>query len=339
MSTRYNKILGCLLGAAVGDAMGAPTETRTIDMIRKDFNGYVTDLIDSPMDSYAKGAPAGHVTDDFSLSYLTCLEFVKDGGVTKAAAQRALLAWGELDEFCAPYFGPTTIAAINRIKEGREAEIPAQRFDNKGTTNGAAMKVGPFALFSLGDMDKTIEQVFTSCTVTHNNELALAGACAIAAAVCQAMEPHTTVQQIVEAGLYGAAEGHKRSAGRVRPAPGASLDKRIRLAVSIGLAHQGNFTQALEEISAVVGTGLPTVESVPAVFGFLTAMNGHPVNSIVMGVNGGADTDTVATMTGAIVGALNGADAYPSHFLPTINRVNRYDLESLARSIDALYQR
>ena len=242
-----------------------------------------------------------------------------------------------MDEFCAPYYGPTTIAAINRIKEGRDEVIPTQRFDNKSNTNGAAMKIGPYALFSIGDIDKTIDNVFVSCMVSHNNSLALAGACAIAAAVCEAMNSHTSVQHIVEAGIYGANEGNKKAFKIARPCPGASLDKLIRLSVSLGLTHRGDFETAMREISGLIGTGLPTVQSVPAVFGFITAMDAHPVKSIAMGVNGGADTDTVATMIGAIVGAYNGADSFPAHFLPTIDQVNRYDLTALAKGIDSLY--
>ena len=37
MSSRYDKILGCLLAAAIGDAMGCPLETRTTELIRRDF--------------------------------------------------------------------------------------------------------------------------------------------------------------------------------------------------------------------------------------------------------------------------------------------------------------
>ena len=35
----YKKILGCLLGAAAGDAMGAATETRTRQQIEETFGG------------------------------------------------------------------------------------------------------------------------------------------------------------------------------------------------------------------------------------------------------------------------------------------------------------
>ena len=39
--SKEEKILGGFLGAAAGDAMGAATETRSIDDIREKFGGYV----------------------------------------------------------------------------------------------------------------------------------------------------------------------------------------------------------------------------------------------------------------------------------------------------------
>ena len=43
-----DKISGCILGAAVGDAMGAATETRTMEMIRRDFGGWVRTILTPP---------------------------------------------------------------------------------------------------------------------------------------------------------------------------------------------------------------------------------------------------------------------------------------------------
>ena len=67
----YDKILGGLLGAAAGDAMGAATETRTRKQIEEKFGGYVTDFIEPPLDTFARGNKAGQVTDDFSVAYVT----------------------------------------------------------------------------------------------------------------------------------------------------------------------------------------------------------------------------------------------------------------------------
>ena len=49
----YQKILGGLIGAAAGDAMGAATETRTRKQIEEKFGGYVTDFLAPPDDTFA----------------------------------------------------------------------------------------------------------------------------------------------------------------------------------------------------------------------------------------------------------------------------------------------
>ena len=72
----YQKILGGLIGAAAGDAMGAATETRTRKQIEEKFGGYVTDFLAPPDDTFARGSKAGQVTDDFSVAYMTLKEVV-----------------------------------------------------------------------------------------------------------------------------------------------------------------------------------------------------------------------------------------------------------------------
>ncbi|MCU7087587.1 ADP-ribosylglycohydrolase family protein, partial [Salmonella enterica] len=42
MHVDQNKILGCLVGAAAADAMGAATEVRTQQQIKDYFGGWVT---------------------------------------------------------------------------------------------------------------------------------------------------------------------------------------------------------------------------------------------------------------------------------------------------------
>lgn len=89
--SKYNKILGSIMGAAVGDAMGAATETRSAERIKEDFGGYVDKIITPPSDCFARGYDAGTVTDDFSLAYFTAKELVASkGNVDAEAAKRAL---------------------------------------------------------------------------------------------------------------------------------------------------------------------------------------------------------------------------------------------------------
>ena len=62
-----DRILGCLIGAGAGDAMGAATESRTTEQILQYFGHKVTDFEVTPMDTFAKGNQPGQATDDFSF--------------------------------------------------------------------------------------------------------------------------------------------------------------------------------------------------------------------------------------------------------------------------------
>ena len=56
MDKRYYRILGCLVSAAIGDAMGCPLETRPVYLIKKDFGhgDFVYDYMTPLDDSIAK---------------------------------------------------------------------------------------------------------------------------------------------------------------------------------------------------------------------------------------------------------------------------------------------
>ena len=92
----YDKILGCLVGAAAGDAMGAATEIRTRAQIHELFGGDVRTFEKPPKDTFARGSEPGQVTDDFSVAYVTARAVADNGGaVTEEVAKQALLEWAE----------------------------------------------------------------------------------------------------------------------------------------------------------------------------------------------------------------------------------------------------
>ena len=92
----------------------------------------------------------------------------------------------------------------------------------------------------------------------------------------------------------------------------------------------------MRRLGDIIGCCLYADESSPAGFGFIAACKGHALDTIYMAVNGGDDTDTVACMAGYIVGAFNGAGAYPEAHLNLINSANGYNLAKMAADIDAM---
>ena len=121
---------------------------------------------------------------------------------------------------------------------------------------------------------------------------------------------------------------------------GPSLVRHLEKSIEIGLGS-GSPEEKIFKLGGCIGTGLHICEAIPCAVGFVAANPGDPVGALVGAVNVGYvgyDTDTTATMTGAIVGALYGADAFPAHYLPTLEQANGLPLATLAERIAATSQ-
>lgn len=328
----YNKILGGLIGAAAGDAMGAATETRTRQQIEEKF-GYVTDFLAPPCDTFARGSKAGQVTDDFSVAYMTLKEVLAQGKLDHETALAGLLKWADIPAFFDRFAGPTTKESVRTLKgEAVESSVFIPCNENRRASNGAAMKSAPIALLSGGDIDKAIDNSITVGRLTHNNNIALSGAAAIAAATAAAMKDGASLFDVVQASIYGASKGDQIGREIGDTLAGASVETRIKWAVSIAM-NAKNLDEAIDEIADNIGSGLMTVEAVPAAIGLCVAAKGNAVDGICAAVNIGDDTDTVATMVGGILGTLNGADAFPEHYFKVLEQANGFHLNDLAEEM------
>jgi len=332
----YDKILGGLLGGAVGDAMGAPTETRSTEQIKEKFGGYVRTFITPPDDVFARGFDAGSVTDDFSLAYCTAEAIIENNGIIdETCAKNALLNWSNTKYI--QLAGPTTIAAIDKLKGiNTPSKYDFLSVDNSKGSNGSAMKIAPAGLISGGNIKKAVDNAITLCLPTHGNSTSLSGACAVAAAVAKALDENSTVDDLIEAGLYGAKYGEEYGIKIGKRLACPSVYKRIILAVEIADKFNGDMEKTMKELTDVIGSGLSCAEAVPCAFGILKAANGDPMESIFGGVNIGNDTDTVATIAGAMAGTLHGISAFPTDYLSLINNVNNYNLQYIAKEFGRL---
>lgn len=350
MSTIASKVLGSLVGAAAGDAMGAATELRTIEQIKADFDGWVTTFIAPPQDTFGRCNEAGMVTDDFTQGRFI-LEAVLDhnGEVSDEALSKAFRRWMDFP-FYPNFTGPTTRAAMQRIfndtrqslQGNAEAGEPAQEValvnnGNASATNGAAMKAWSASLLSLSSPEDLIATTYQIARFTHNNVISVSGACAVSTAVNAALSDGTALSDVIDAAIKGADQGydHAERNGAVMMA-GPSVARRIELAVQIGQRHV-SWETAVSELADIIGTGLHASEAVPAVFGILACCGDDPEAAILAAVNIGNDTDTVATMVGSIAGALHGVEALPADFLPVLNEANGFELEELATRIVRLH--
>ncbi len=329
----YDRVLGCLIGAAAGDAMGAATEARTTEQIIEYFGHKVTDFEVTPMDTFAHGNQKGQVTDDFSSAYFIARHIIaNDGIITADIVREAIIDWSCHPVFFDRFAGPTTRMAVRRFKGESIPESDKVTLLPRQATNGAAMKISPVGLFNPGRPENAVRDSAVVTMVTHDNYPAVSGGAAIAAAVAEAVRDGADLYSVIQAGLYGASEGERigRQTGRDVASP--SVIKRIEMAVDIGLSR-GSRDDKVKEIADRIGMGLHVAEAVPSAFGILAANGGDPMETIISAVNAGYDTDTVATIAGAMAGALSGTSAFPDHFLPVIDEINGFDLADLAENI------
>ena len=328
---KKRKILGGLLAAAVGDAMGAATETRSTRQIIEKFDGLVDRFIDPPDDVFARGFKAGSVTDDFSLAYCTAKAIIDNKGIVdEKVAEKALIEWSKTPYYCLA--GPTTVSTVNRmLKKEVISSNSFITYDVSKGSDGGAMKIGPVGLLSGGNVNKAIEDAIVICNPTHFNTTALSGACAVAAAVSEALNENASVDSMVAAGLKGAAVGYDRALSQGKELANPSVYKRILLAVELAKKCNGDMSKAMEELADIIGSGLSASEAVPCAFGLLVASNGDCKKSIISAVNIGSDTDTVATIVGIMAGTYEAY--YNEEYLKIIDEVNNYDLRKLADEI------
>ncbi|MBU4213741.1 MAG: ADP-ribosylglycohydrolase family protein, partial [Actinobacteria bacterium] len=321
------RALGALVGVALGDALGMPTQLASRAQIVARYGPVLDGLHAGPHDHpIAADLPAGSITDDtWQTLLLADLLIAGRGRLDQHAWARALLDWedrmraaGSLD-----LLGPSTRAALDALAAG----VPVEETGRAGTTNGAAMRVAPVGIIAPPDPGPLVDLVVEASRLTHGTSVALAGAAAVAGAVSAGVAG-ADLPDAVELALACARE----AAGRGRWVAGADVAARIEWALraTAGLDDAA----LLETVTHLVGTSLATTESVPAAFAFACARPDDPWLALRLAASAGGDTDTVAAMAGALLGATHGP--FAPEAVAQVERVNGIDLARAARGLLAL---
>ncbi|NRF69778.1 ADP-ribosylglycohydrolase family protein [Aquincola sp. S2] len=342
-----DRILGALCLAGIGDALGAPTEQWTIDEIRACHGGLVTRFVAPTEDTFAGalGGRRGEVTDDTSQLVWLARALVAGGGRLAADGWlRCLLDWAEHSPK-ATFMGPSTALFVAALREGRDlARVGTigrslRKLTTTGITNGAAMRVAPCGWVHPGDIGAACEQAFITCLPSHETDVAISAACAIAAGAAQALVSDR-LDAVIGACVEGAAIGERLGRERARAVAGPRLPARLDMALRIAEEARDDL-EFMRRTEAEVGNGVLACESVAAAIGLLAYAKGDPLRTVSIGASMGNDTDTIAAMAGALCGGLRGARALPAVLCDEFLAVNEaeYRLTELAAQLSVLADR
>jgi ADP-ribosylglycohydrolase len=330
--TERDRAVGALVGLALGDALGMPTQSMSREQIAARY-GRIRTLVDAVAEQpIAPLRPAGSITDDTEQALLLARLLVDgDGRIDPRRFAEALSAWeaGMVARGSADLLGPSTRRAIARLRAGE----PPEEAGRDGTTNGAAMRVAPVGIaVPVTDQAALLEAVVQASSVTHGTSTGIAAAAAVAAAVSAGVAG-AALPDALDTAVQAAAAGARRG----RWAAGGDIAARIRWA--------RGFVRGLDDaalagaVAELIGTSVAAQESVVAAFALAEARGDDPLAALTTAAGVGGDTDTIAAICGAVLGAQHGAGGLPADLLDVVLRVNRLDLDPVVDGLLALRNR
>lgn len=296
-TAQSDRAAGVLLGLAAGDALGAGYE----------FGPPLDDDVEVEMaGGGALGWAAGEWTDDTSMAVAIAevsaegLDLRTDAAQDRIAAGWAGWARGAKD------VGVQTRQVLSAAGRGgadpTAAELRAASLDlheQTGRTagNGSLMRTAPVALAYLDDPDALVAAAGGISAVTHTDPEA-GEACALWCLAIRHAVLEGTFEGLGEALTWLPSFRRDVWASRLRTAeqqPPASF------------THNGWVVEALQGAwSAITRTPVPPGQS------GVGSPADHLRLALAAAVRGGRDTDTVAAIAGALLGARWGASAVPS---------------------------
>jgi ADP-ribosylglycohydrolase len=323
MTTQKERIYGCLLGVAAGDAMGMPTSLMSPGSIRKTFVDYVEDFLPAPKGHVIHDKMvAGQVTDDTQLTLLLADALIERGHIDPQDVARRLLKWAEdMGAFDNMLVGPSSLRALHLIRAG----VPIEKSGITGDTNGASMRIAPVGIYGQGDLEKTVDAVAAACMPTHYTNIAIAGASAVAMIIGRGIQGENDLDELVGLAMQAVDLGMTRGTTWF----GASIKSRTALAIEIASRSKDKLV-VMRDLYETIGAGVATTETVPVCLGMLKFANGQPVEAIRMATNLGGDCDTTASIVGGMCGAIAGVGAFPNEWIDKLEEVNDLHLEEYA---------
>ena len=296
MDDLRERVIGCVLGLALGDALGRPFEFHR--------RGEIPD----PLPAFElpwQGRPPGSWTDDTAMARNLWLSLAGRRRLDTDDVLRRHLDWLATDP---PDVGNLTRRVLGGIRDG----VPdaAERYVSEhgpevSAGNGSVMYCAPLGAFRATRPELLVDEAPALSAITHWDGRCRTACLAVTLAVAALVrrEGHRkAVEKAVEAviDLEGGEELEYlvAEAGRARAIDGPDMGFALFTAgIGLQVAAEGvSFDEGLRHVVSL-----------------------------------GGDTDTNAAVTGALLGALHGRDALPSAWLEKL--IDRRAIEAEAGAL------
>jgi len=349
-SQLVDRAVGALAGAAVGDALGGATEGWESREIHEQQNGWVEGVIVSirhqrnalkPFSPFWKGD--GHVTDDTLMTRVLVNAYATKRDHLDAYDIERLVVPAIVDEaMWIPELDREDLL-YHRLFLAEKWLVLKLRYGHAdprdaGVGNivncGAAMYIAPVGIACSGAPDAAYNEAI-DLTGAHQSSYGREAAGVLAACVAEAMHPDGTVDSVVATALRLAKDATRDAIEAVTDAA-SSLDgwrdgglAKLREAFAPFDSVGEHYAQPAQ--NARIPSRLHSIEEVPIALGLLVATRGDYSETMLGGVNYGRDSDSIASMGGALAGALG--SPVPRKWIDEIGEASKLDLEEPGRTM------
>jgi ADP-ribosyl-[dinitrogen reductase] hydrolase len=297
-----NRAQGVLLGLACGDALGASVEFLPRAAIAERYPDGLRD--------FTTGGPwnvaIGETTDDTRMALDLARSLDRPGPVDLDDLARRFVAWVEEGP---KDVGVTTRHAIELLRVGvppleAGARTRLALSPERTASNGSLMRCAPVAIRFAQNREAVRQVSIDTSRITHADERCVWACVALNQAIAHLLTGGAP-SELVEAACH-------------------DVPRQDVVAAVRGAADRHS--------SELRGTGY-ALNALRIAF-WAMAMTGSLEDAIVAAVTIGDDTDTNAAVTGALAGALHGADAIPERWRSKLQ--GREELLALADRLVAL---
>jgi len=291
-----DKFRGAILGCFLGDAFGAG------------FEGMSPDRAISRLSTLSEKFPRTY-TDDTDMTLALAESIVELGKVdpediANKFSQRCDLTRG---------YGIGTIKAVRGLRAGAAWHQVSRIVFEKGSFgNGAAMRVSPVGLFFHHDLEALRRAAMDQANVTHTHPLGqwgavMQGSCVGLALLQDPKKPLNREDILIELReiLWPGPVEYQKALNEMGDI--FILGKRIEA----------------REIARLLGNGIEAHRSVPSAACLALTYSPDFQDAIRAAIGLGGDTDTIAGMVGAIVGAHVGERGLPREWMEQLEDGSR----------------
>jgi ADP-ribosylglycohydrolase len=323
-----DRFRGSILGLAVGDALGHPTEfISNLGSIRARWPPYGVTGFEP-----AGRHPAGTFTDDTQMAVAVaralCRVGRRDLDTLMTVMGVEFVAWARSPENNrAP--GGTCLAGCRNLARG----VPWREAGVRGSKGcGAAMRAAPVGLYHAHDLDALVRVGAAQSALTHAHPTGVASGVAAAAAVALPLRGGALDELIpfLRACLQ-----------RLTPAMMIDVGCDAGLVSAVGAGEMlGALTRAeaalpqeADDVCALLGGAWVGEEAVAASLWCVTRAKGDFAATVLRAANSSGDSDSIACVAGSIAGAFRGVEGIPPVWRGQVEKAAA--LDALARALHA----